>query len=374
MFGYGLLFLVCLAVALVLTLWMVVRIWRRSPLLAILSLLFWPASIVALIIYWGDEDSDIRVPFFLSFAATLLLSFMAMRTVDAGINEMAYMLSDEEIAEIRRNDPALADKLERARAEAFADDEDYEDEDEEYSGAAPQAAAPRVPANPASRVESAAASQASAHVSVALPSEAELAAQEAQHRIELAQAATALSWRVGTVDLSPAPARLKLPSQFRLLARQWLIRLARLHGVPYDNHSMGWIVHQNVDLGREDAWFVQVRYLPQAERFTPPSVAFGEDTPEAQDAFVARIAAKAEPSSTEPPVAMAWDRESGIATWRNGEEGSAAPIGYYAARVIDGGLLVFVVSNLDDAHAELAERSVRLIASRASSFKRPQGE
>lgn len=367
MFGPGLLFLLCLGAALILTLWMVVRIWRRSPLLAILSFLFWPASIVALILYWGDEDSDIRVPFFLSLAATALLAFMAMRTVDTGINEMAYMLSDEDIAEIRRDNPALADQLERARAEANGD------EDEEYSGAAPEAPVPRAPATPASRAEAVAASQVSTHVSVTLPSEAELAEQEAQHRIELAQAGAALSWRVGTVDLAPAPARLKLPSQFRLLARQWLIRLARLHGVPYDNHAMGWIVHQSVDLGREDAWFVQVRFLPQGERFTPPSVAFGEDTPEAQAAFVSRIAVKAEPNSTEPPVAPSWDRESGIATWRIGEEGSAAPISYYAARLVEGGLLVFVVSNLDDAHAELAERSVRLIASRAYSFKRPPG-
>ncbi len=368
MSGHGLLFLLCLGAALFLTLWMVVRIWRRSPLLAILSFLFWPASIIALILYWGDEDSDIRVPFFLSLVATALLAFMAMRTVDAGINEMAAMLSDADIAEIRRENPVLADQLERARAEAHGD------EDEAYSAGTIEAPVSRPAANPAPRAEAAVANPESTHVAVSLPPEAELAEQEAQHRIELAQAATALSWRVGTVDLAPAPARLKLPSQFRLLARQWLIRLARLHGVPYDNHAMGWIVHQSVDLGREDAWFVQVRFLPQAERFNPPSVAFGEDTPEAQAAFVVRIAAKAEPRNAEAPIAAAWDRESGIATWRNGEEGSAAPISYYAARVIEGGLLVFVVSNLDEAHAELAERSVRLIAARAQPFKRPPGE
>ena len=368
MFGHGLLFLLCLGAALFFTLWMVVRIWRRSPLLAILSFLFWPASIIALILYWGDEDSDIRVPFFLSLVATALLAFMAMRTVDAGINEMAAMLSDADIAEIRRENPALADQLERARNEAHGD------EDEAYSAGMIEAPVSRPAANPAPRAEAVVTNPESTHIPVALPPEEELAEQEAQHRSELSQAATSLSWRVGTVDLAPAPARLKLPSQFRLLARQWVIRLARLHGVPYDNYAMGWVVHQSVDLGREDAWFVQVRFHPQAERFTPPSVTFGEDTPEALAAFVARIAAKVDPHSIDALLSPNWDKETGVATWNSAEGDTAAPTSYYAARVVDGGLLVFVVSNVDDTHAELAQRSVRLIASRAQPFKRAPGQ
>lgn len=55
----------------VLLIWMVIKIWKDSAVLAIASLIFWPALIFAVFKYWGDEDSDIKVPFlvFIPFAA-----------------------------------------------------------------------------------------------------------------------------------------------------------------------------------------------------------------------------------------------------------------------------------------------------------------
>jgi hypothetical protein len=43
--------------------WMAALIWRRSALLAMVSLLAWPVFFFACLRYWGDEYSDIRVPF-----------------------------------------------------------------------------------------------------------------------------------------------------------------------------------------------------------------------------------------------------------------------------------------------------------------------
>jgi hypothetical protein len=57
--------------SLVFLVWMVARIWKHSAPLAVVSILFWPALIVALFKYWGDEDSDIRLPFALFMAATI---------------------------------------------------------------------------------------------------------------------------------------------------------------------------------------------------------------------------------------------------------------------------------------------------------------
>ncbi len=194
---------------------------------------------------------------------------------------------------------------------------------------------------------------------------------EAAHRNELQQAAMALSWRLGTVQLDPVPAQIKLPAQFRLLHRSMLIRLARLHGVLFDQNSMGWIVHRDIDLGREDAWFVQVRYLPQNEPIALPSVAAPdaaskEAVAEANATLVNLIAKRVTPGMLGTAQNPAWNPDTSVATWDIGApQGEGAPRHYFAANVLDDGVLVFAVTNLSDAHAELAQRSVRLIASRA---------
>ena len=51
-------------VSFILLLWMILRIWKESTLLAIVSLFFWPALVYAVVKNWGDEESDIKVPFF----------------------------------------------------------------------------------------------------------------------------------------------------------------------------------------------------------------------------------------------------------------------------------------------------------------------
>jgi hypothetical protein len=57
MLGGAASFMFFMLVLFVLSIWILVRIWRRSPLLAILSFLFWPVTIFALISCWGDEES-----------------------------------------------------------------------------------------------------------------------------------------------------------------------------------------------------------------------------------------------------------------------------------------------------------------------------
>lgn len=45
--------------------WMVARIWKRNAMLAIVTVFLWPVSVFALLRYWGDELSDIKLPFLL---------------------------------------------------------------------------------------------------------------------------------------------------------------------------------------------------------------------------------------------------------------------------------------------------------------------
>ena len=53
--------------------WMAALIWRRNAWLAVVSVLAWPVFAFACVRFWGDEFSDIRVPFAV-FVPTLLMA------------------------------------------------------------------------------------------------------------------------------------------------------------------------------------------------------------------------------------------------------------------------------------------------------------
>jgi hypothetical protein len=63
----------------VLFIYMLVRTWKSSILLAVLSFLFWPVIIVALIKNWNDEESDIKVPFFLWIVTSVFMVWLISR-------------------------------------------------------------------------------------------------------------------------------------------------------------------------------------------------------------------------------------------------------------------------------------------------------
>lgn len=54
---------------LIFMLWIAARIWKSSAILAILTVFLWPAAVFALLRYWNDEESDIKVPFALFLVA-----------------------------------------------------------------------------------------------------------------------------------------------------------------------------------------------------------------------------------------------------------------------------------------------------------------
>lgn len=349
-----------LLVLFVITIWMCVKIWRRSPLLAIGAFLFWPLSIVALILYWGDEDSDIRVPFFLSLVLTALVGFMAMRTVNQGMEEMAWHLSDEDIAQIRAEDPAMAAKLEEARARAIAERgepewDDYEDEDADSGVETPRR--PR-------RTDSAGTPE---QTSTPAPREFTPAEVEAQQRAELEMAAQGLSWRFGVLDLAPAAASLHLPRDFRFVPRMQVSRVARLRGTPLADDVLGWVVHRQVDLARDDAWYVQLRYVPTSTRLSPP-VSVGDKAADAsaQTLFASLVASQLRTGAK--PHQPAWDGAQRLASWQwLGEDAEDAYRDHVVAQPLRGGVLEFSVPALHDVHAELGMRSARLMALRTTS-------
>jgi len=73
-------------ISLILLIWMAVKIGKRSMILAVGAFLFWPALIYAVIHYWGDDESDIRVPFFL-FVLSASYTWYAMSQMAKALKE-----------------------------------------------------------------------------------------------------------------------------------------------------------------------------------------------------------------------------------------------------------------------------------------------
>ena len=338
-----------LLVLFVISVWMCVRIWRRSPLLAIGALLFWPLSIVALVMCWGDKDSDIRVPFALSAVVTLLIGVMAMRAVDKGVDEMAWMLSDADIADIRTGDPALAAKLEEARARGLAE--------RDQSGHGGDGSGPESPRRTGESADA---------VPMPAPREFSAAEVEAQQRAELAMAVQGLSWRFGILDLAPAPASLHLPRDFRFVPRMQVSRVARARGAPLANDVLGWVVHHQVDLAREDAWYVQLRFVPTATRLSPPMRLDDTAANAAARALFATLVASQLRTGV-PPQEAEWDDARRLAAWHwPGDGGESSYRDHAVAMPLRGGVLEFSVPRLHESHAELGARSARLMALRTT--------
>ena len=59
--------------------WMIRRIWKGSALLAIASVAFFPALLIALVVYWNDEESDIKIPFIVFFGSGFLTTYLLNR-------------------------------------------------------------------------------------------------------------------------------------------------------------------------------------------------------------------------------------------------------------------------------------------------------
>jgi hypothetical protein len=338
-----------LAVFGLLWLWLCIKIGRSSPLLGIGTFFFSPLALYCLIRYWGDEESDIRIPFFLAAVALGGMSWAATRTMDSVVNEGAIYLTDADIAAIRVDNPEYADQLEAARAEAFAN-----------------AAAPDGVSVPAGIVVGPGAGSV-APPNRALPTAAEPTQidvskldpgieQRYQRRSVLRQ----VSFERGTIALPLAQASLELPRQYRYAPAGQLGPLGRLYGRPVDADVIGWVVHERIDLAADDAWFVELRFDPIGHVATPSGLA-AEDFAANALQRTGGTAAGYAPGRHGPQ----WDGRSGVLTWVR-VPGTPAPVALgQAAKPLRSGVLRFVAIGVPADERELALRATRMLATRA---------
>lgn len=184
----------------------------------------------------------------------------------------------------------------------------------------------------------------------------------------------------GRVDFPSAHASIDVPTHFRFIGRDALVKALAGTDEEPGEQSIGWLVHEKVDLTAENAWHVDVDRL--AEGF------ISDDTFAGQSRETLLVAAK------QATRALSDQRDAGEPTYSlvgYPELPRLDPVSHtvawvaeiaYADRpqhVLDcvaiklgrNGALVYSISEIDISRRELCLRSVRLLAGR-SAFEKGQ--
>jgi len=85
---------ICFVVSLIANIWLVLKIRRVSWFYAVASFLFFPAAVFFMFAHWGDEEHDVRLPFFL----TLIAMLIAMYQVGELVQEAQLLGETDEVS------------------------------------------------------------------------------------------------------------------------------------------------------------------------------------------------------------------------------------------------------------------------------------
>lgn len=370
MLGSGISFFGYYLLSFVFLIWMVVRIARSSGAMAVLCFFVPALAVFPLLRNWGDPDSDIRIPFFALCLSFGLAIFMGLRAVDQGIDEFALYMSDEEIALIAEENPAMAAQIMAAREAAIArgdalpwdaeDDEDWAYEDDP-SGAAPSTRreAPAVERGP--RIDPNAlpptTRRARQRAAAPLPD-----APEAFQQGPLRQQAGRIGWRFAATEFAPAHATLQVPRSFRFAPRFAISQVARLRGTPLEPVSLGWAVHRDVDLADLDAWYVEALFIESGHMAFPRHAA---DLAERLAALAGTALLDGSGRSLgSGALAPTWHAEHEVLTWAvlRGDPAADHRADLLAAKPLRHGVLLYVMRELAPEQTELGLRATRLMA------------
>ncbi|HEU4663173.1 MAG TPA: DUF2167 domain-containing protein [Dokdonella sp.] len=190
-----------------------------------------------------------------------------------------------------------------------------------------------------------------------------------------------LPLRSGLVDIPVAKASIEVPAHFRFIDRDALqSAFAGTEDEP-EAGTVGWLVHERVDLAAKHAWHVDVDYL--ADGFVSDET-FAAQSRETLLAAGQRAtkALSDQQDAGEPEFSLVdfaetprLDPASHTATWVEeiayAGKGAHHALDCYGVRLGRSGALVFSISDALPSQRELCLRSVRLLAGR-SSFERGQ--
>ena len=311
----------------VLVIWMALRVGRSSSSMGIMTFFFWPIAVVPLFTNWGDRDSDIRIPFVLTALASLMMLYNTNKAVD----QLAMNMDSDDIAYIRESDPETAAMIEQRQA-ALGLNVEFEDEISARSGriVASSITVTRVPDSHTRR-------------DGAANNDMQFAPAPAQIRdVPLNE----LHFRRGMVRLAPAFSSLQIPEHFRFISAQQLGRLAASRGVEVNPQTLGWMVHERVDLRSRDFWFVDIQFHESGHLEAPAN---------------SSSLAQWDPSDSQ----LRWDAGLSAATWAHGDsETSQSPYQRAVAKLLRHGVLLFSVGALSAEQGELGLRATRMLLAR----------
>lgn len=327
------------ALLIAMVLWMAIRINRVSTGMAVATFVCWPLAIIPLITNWGSRGSDIRLPFLVA----ALAGGMIMYSTNQVVQNTALMYSPSDIEAIRSEDPQFAAEIEREQLRALGVEVEFEAADPGPASSAASTFA-TISVEPGSGGRRAPIAAAAAPAS---PAAAPAAAEELQFAPAPAQIRKVplreLRFRRGQIRLSQAFARLDVPQHFRFVSAQQLGTLAEMRGIPVSDATIGWLVHERVNLGSSTFWFVDVQFHESGHLSAP--------------------AADATPTAGRASI-LAWDGDRAMAIWSSPWGQQAAGKELAAAKLMRHGAVVYRLPDLAPDQAELGLRAARLLALR----------
>ncbi|MGQ0801457.1 MAG: hypothetical protein ACT4NL_15270 [Pseudomarimonas sp.] len=354
--------------AFLMVIWMVVKIARGSGLLAVATFFIWPLALISLIKNWGDPDTDIRIPFFAGLLALVLSVVMVSRGVDRAIIETAAYYSEEDLQLIQQENPEMHALImaerERIVAEGgsleFPEDGDYEsdyegDYDDEDDSGVDTVSTTAQPPRSAASLPNPTPTAAAPAPATAVPAEDPLLA--------LPAAVAGLAYQYATVNWPAAGVSIELPARFRFLPEQRLGRLATLRSQPRLPGSLGWIVHESVDLAQPDAWVLEVRFLNVGH--TPLGLDEGAFVSKLGELSGVQQRGRGGRRLGEGSFAPQWDGNRRVLTWSLADDDGRFE--HRAALPLRSGVLFFLVRGLNEDQRELGLRLTRLMANRVQA-------
>lgn len=340
----------------VMVVWMAIKVGRGSTGMGILTFLCWPIAVIPLITNWGQRDSDIRLQFLVTVIATALLWNAAM---DAALEQQRF---EQELAQASGDESLYAMQIEAERdgvrygrpagnpraplialdaagnpvAPTTSGDMAY------YLRATGRVGGPAAAGTlNRSNVATAPGAPGGAQPAMLAPSpESELEFAPALARVH-ATPLREIRFRRGDVHLSPAFASIEVPKHFRFVARHQLGLLSELRDIPVGEQTLGWIVHERVNLNSAHFWFVEVQFHEVGHLEAPtPAMA---------------------------PGALEWNGDRMVAQWSQPPAEAARGEDVLAAKLLRHGVLLFRVPELKPDERELGVRAARLLASRVQA-------
>lgn len=180
----------------------------------------------------------------------------------------------------------------------------------------------------------------------------------------------ALKKEHGQIELTSVQASLAVPKHFRFISSAALESAGREFDLGLSADTLGWLVHERVDLGGSDAWWVELRwdgegFAAEADFASTLPKDFLVDSQRASVRLSQRNAQEGFPqfSVMTHPAPPQWLAAEKIATWVEElawEGASSRSVDCYALKQARAGVLAFAVFNQPLSRTELCLLAVRL--------------